>query len=83
MTRPVQIESRVGADGVLTLRVPLGPDEADARVRVTVEPLDVPPPGAVTGGEWHRFVQETYGSCDGLGLERQPQGDFDEREGVE
>ena len=83
MTRPVQIESRVGADGVLTLRVPLGPEEADALVRVTVEPVDAPQPGAIRGAEWQRFVQDTYGSCDGLGLERQPQGDFEQREGLE
>ena len=81
MTRPLQIESRVGPDGVLTLRVPLGPEEADARVRVTVEPL---PAGAgPSTDDWHQFVEETYGSCAGLGLERQPQGDFERREDVE
>ena len=82
MTRPIQIESRVGADGVLTLRVPLGPEEADAHVRVTVEPLG-PSPRSGNGADWHRFVEQPYGSCDGLGLERQPQGDFERREDIE
>ncbi len=82
MTRPVRFESRAGPDGILSLRVPLGPEGADARVRVTVEPLpgDNPTPD---DAEWHRFVDATYGSCEGLGLERQPQGDFEEREELE
>jgi hypothetical protein len=82
MTRPIQIDSIVGADGVLTLRVPLGPDQANARVKVTVEPVgngDSDP----SRTEWHRFVEETYGSCAGLGLERQPQGEFERREDLE
>ena len=83
MTRPVQIESRVGPDGVLTLRVPLGPEEADARVKVTVEPLATSTKVHATAPDWHQFVEDTYGSCDGLGLERQAQGDFEQREDVE
>jgi len=83
MTRPVRFESRVGPDGVLSLRVPLGPEEADARVRVTVEPLPADEKPASDDSEWHRFVEATYGSCDGLGLERQPQGEFEKREDLE
>jgi hypothetical protein len=82
MTSPVQVESRVGPDGVLTVRIPLGPEDAHSRVRVTVEPL----PQGATGHvepDWSRFVDETYGSCASFGLERQPQGDFETREAIE
>ena len=84
MTQTVQIRSRVGKDGVLTLRVPLGTEGADADVLVTIqpfgEPLSPPTPGPL---DWHQFVDETYGSCAGLGLERHQQGVFEEREAME
>jgi hypothetical protein len=44
---------------------------------------------AATGAEngsradWHRFVEQTYGSCAGLGIERPPQGEFEKRENIE
>ena len=38
MTRSLQIESRVGKDGVLTLRVPLAASDADTDVIVTIRP---------------------------------------------
>ncbi len=68
--KPIQIESEVGGDGVLDLRVPLGESEANARVLVTIEPA-VSPNHSRTDSEqdWHEFVQRTYGSCVGLGLE--------------
>jgi len=31
---------------------------------------------------WSTFVEQTYGSCAGLGLERAAQGDFEPREPV-
>lgn len=82
MTRPIRIESRVGPDGVLAIRVPLGPEDAHARVRVTVEPIPATAPER-HGTDWSRFVAETYGSCASLGLERQPQGEFEHREALE
>lgn len=36
MTQSLQIESRVGPDGVLTLRVPLGASDANTDVIVTI-----------------------------------------------
>jgi hypothetical protein len=68
--RTVHIESQVGNDGVLSLLVPLGPTEANAKVLVTIEPS--PAAGANNSGrqsDWHEFVERTYGSCAGLGLE--------------
>jgi hypothetical protein len=64
----IQIQSRVGKDGVLSLEVPLGSAEANTDVIVTIrptEPASTPPPVEA----WHEFVQHTYGSCATLGLE--------------
>jgi hypothetical protein len=89
--RPIQIESHVGPDGVLTLRVPMGEGQANARVKVTVEAV-TSAAGASSSGDgldsagrqrWHQFVEGTYGSCAGLGIERQPQGEFEQRDVIE
>lgn len=65
--KSVQLESEVGADGVLKLRVPLGVGDSRTRVVVTIEPLR--PTSISTASNWHDFVKQTYGSCAGLGLE--------------
>ena len=52
----MQIHSRVGTDGVLSLSLPLGPDEADADVLVTIEPVVSP-----VGESWGDFLSETFG----------------------
>ena len=82
MARPIQLESVAGPDGMVTLRVPLGPQGANARVKVTVEQLSSSDPVAGRA-EWHRFIEETYGSCAGLGLERHAQGEYEHREDIE
>lgn len=64
----VQFHSRVGDDGVLTLQVPLGSDEANAEVLVTIQPVGRTE-RSNHGQPWHDFVQQTYGSCARLGLE--------------
>lgn len=81
MTKPLELHSRVGADGVLSLRVPLGPAEAGCEVVVRIEPVNGG--SAQAPPDWQRFVDETYGSCAGLGLERQDQGTFEVREAIE
>jgi hypothetical protein len=70
--KSIQLESEVGADGVLELRVPLGTHDARKRVIVTIEPLPPAPPSAPDSSDWHEFVERTYGSCAGLGLEEPP-----------
>ena len=70
----IQLESRVGDDGVLDVRVPLGKDEGGNKVRVTIEPLPS------TNDDWHAFLEQTYGSCASLGLDRPSQGLFEIRE---
>jgi hypothetical protein len=72
--KPIQIHSQVGSDGVLTLRVPMGTEEAAKPVVVTITPANEDANATARGNaEWHQFVEETYGSCAGLGLERPDQ----------
>lgn len=61
---PIQLEAKVGADGVLHLSVPLGSDEAAKRVIVTIQTCGREGNVASTG--------ELYGSCVDLGLEEPP-----------
>jgi hypothetical protein len=81
--KAMQIESKVGTDGVLNLRVEMGAADATSPVLVTIEPLGRPLRAESDRAEWHRFVEETYGSCAGLGLERAPQPPLEEREVIE
>jgi hypothetical protein len=67
--RTIQLESEVGADGVLHLAVPVGSAQANSRVIVTIEPL--PQATASQPGE-HLESESMYGSCAGLGLEEPP-----------
>lgn len=70
------VNSRVGDDGVLTLELPLGAEEAGREVRVTVEPVRKP----MTQAEWQAWVQRMAGSISDPGFERQPQGEYEVRE---
>jgi hypothetical protein len=84
MSDAIQFHSRVGADGVLNVQVNLGSAEASKDVVVTVAPL--PPQDRIaepSAQSWSDFVDATYGSCAGQGLERPPQGEFEAREPME
>jgi hypothetical protein len=76
MTRIV-LKSKVGRDGVLHLTVPLGVEEADKEVQVTVEP--VAPKPAMTQAEWAAWVKSMAGTWEG-DFERPPQGELEERD---
>ncbi len=54
------IRSKVGADGVLHLDLPLGIQEASQEVEVTVQPVS--PTKALTHDEWKLFIDTTAGS---------------------
>ncbi len=73
MTR-MTLSTRVGADGVL--HVPLGANEANREVRVTIEPAGRTP---MSQEEWRAWVRATAGSWQGE-LERSEQGDYEKRE---
>lgn len=70
------IKSKVGKDGVLHLTLPVGVDEADKEVQITVEPLVVP---ATSQDEWKDWVDSVAGKWQGE-FERPPQGELEERE---
>ncbi len=72
----IEMTSRVDANGVLNLSIPLGAADANREVRVIVEPLNE----AMSDEQWRQFVRETAGSISDPTFERQPQGDFEQRE---
>jgi len=77
---PIQLRSRVGADGVLTLNVPVGISEANREVRITVEavePSSAKP--ALSGEQWKQFIEETAGSITDPTFKRPEQGEYEER----
>ena len=75
---------RVGADGVLNVTLPLKPEDANKTVRVTVEALEAaetPTTRPMTREEWLKFIYKTAGSITDPTFERQPQGEYEWRDG--
>jgi hypothetical protein len=72
------VQSRVGSDGVLHIDIPVGKEDADQEVQVTIDPVR---PGAspMNQEEWHQFVRETAGSWQGE-LERPEPLEFEQRD---
>ena len=82
MNESVQFNSHVGDDGVLSVNIDLGRTEAKKEVIITIQPK---PENALSESSlsWPEFLERTYGSCHGLGLERHDQGDFEQREPIQ
>lgn len=76
----IQIQSSVGPDGVLLLRVPLGSSEANHDVLVTIQPANGQ---RRSRKNWAKFVTDHYGACGDLAMDRQAQGQFESREPLE
>lgn len=72
----VILKSRVGADGVLRVTLPIGVADANSEVRITIDPVFNQRP---TKAEWDRWVDSVAGSWQGP-LERPAQGEFEVRE---
>jgi hypothetical protein len=72
----IVVKSKVSSDGVLHLALPVGLEEADKEVQVTVEPVARP---AMTQEEWQTWVASMAGTWEG-DFERPPQGEYEERE---
>jgi len=70
----VVVRSRVDADGVLRVAVPVGAAEADREMQITIEPLAAP---QMTPDEWRQFVRSTAGSITDPTFIRHPQGEFE------
>jgi hypothetical protein len=77
------LTTRIGANGVLT--VPLGAEDANKDVRVTVETLEAEAVPALPPQDheaWRRFLERTGGSISDPAFERPPQGDYEERDAL-
>jgi hypothetical protein len=78
----VEIRSRVGADGVLTIALPLGLSEANREVRVVVEPADSSAAMSLSAPkqeEWRQFVESMSGCITDSTFERPEQGEYERR----
>jgi hypothetical protein len=77
---PVEITSRVDADGVLGISLPIGADEANREVKVIVEPLA---PRSLcsspTREEWQEFVRTMAGCISDPTFQRPDQGEYERR----
>ena len=73
------LHSRVGPDGVLHITVPLGTEDADREVQVTIDPAPGGPP-RMTQEEWRLFVLSTAGSISDPSFVRHDQGEYERRE---
>ncbi len=70
------VRSRVDADGVLRVEVPLGTDEADHEMQVTIESL---PTSLNPQADYVAWLESLAGSWQG-DFEPMPQGDPEERD---
>lgn len=76
MTR-LTMTKRVGADGVLQLKIPVGIDAANQEVRIIVEPAPLKP--ITSPADWAAWVDSMAGAWQG-DFERPPQGELQERD---
>ena len=72
----IVVKSTVRGDGVLQLTLPLGMDEANREVQVTVEAITQPD---LSREEWSAWVDSLAGAWQG-DFERPPQGEYEARE---
>ncbi|MCE5268772.1 MAG: hypothetical protein LLG00_12890 [Planctomycetaceae bacterium] len=73
----VEIRSKVGADGVLTISLPLGLAEANREVRVVVEPSEHLASSSVA--EWREFIGSMQGCISDPTFRRPDQGEYESR----
>lgn len=76
----IELTSKVGPDGVLSLNLPLGLEEANAEVVVTVQTANGKGPGGNDQRAWEAFVRSTAGSIDDPTFRRHDQGEYEQRE---
>ena len=69
------VKSTVSSDGILHLALPMGIEEANKEVKVTVEPVA---PEPMSPAEWQEFILSTAGKWQGE-FERPDQGEYEER----
>ncbi len=79
----IKLRSRVGADGMLQVQLPLGLRDVDLEVMVIVQPIE--PSSLETAGErgWPPgFFEQTAGALADDPLVRGEQGAYEEREAL-
>ena len=70
------VKSTVSSDGILHLVLPVGIEEANREVQITVESV---PAASMSQEEWQKLVLSTGGKWQGE-FERPEQGAYEERE---
>jgi hypothetical protein len=70
------VKSTVSSDGILHLALPVGIEDANREVQITVEPV---PPVPMSQEEWQKLVLSTGGKWQGE-FQRPEQGDYERRE---
>jgi len=77
----IELRTRVGPDGILTLSVPVGIGEANREVKVVVEPAEtvVEPTATIPGDKSEQAVDQTAGTRKG-DWERPEPGESETRE---
>jgi hypothetical protein len=75
----MQLSSRIDADGVLRVTLPLGQSEANREVLLTIVPAASPP---MTQEEWRTWVMANAGCISDPTFRRHEQGEFEEREAL-
>jgi hypothetical protein len=73
----ITLHSRVGADGLLKLQVPVKATNTDLEVVLIVQPVM---PAEQSLGWPPGFFEQTYGSFQEQPLVREPQGEYEIRE---
>lgn len=71
----IVFQTNVGRDGILHVTLPLGLQEADRSVQVTVEPVGL----KMAPDDWRNFILATAGSIDDPTFERPEQGIYERR----
>jgi hypothetical protein len=77
----LEIQSRVGPDGILVLSVPVGQENANRDVKVIVDAIDQRSSArTMTQEEWAQMIRDTAGSIDDPTFVRPDQGQFETRD---
>lgn len=74
------VRSKVDADGVLHLDVPLGAVEANREVQITIEAAAPGGTPTMTQKEWEEFIRRTAGAIADPTFQRHAQGEHEQRE---
>ncbi|MGK7952477.1 MAG: hypothetical protein AB4368_27740 [Xenococcaceae cyanobacterium] len=76
----IKLNSHVGSDGILHLDLPIDIKNAELEVVVTVKNVSSTANNSEKLGWSPNFFAKTAGAWQGEALEREPQGEYDNRE---